>query len=98
MVEFAYNNFKNASTGHTLFELNCDYHPRVFFKNEHNTYFRSSSANRLVIELRELMNIYRQNLLYTQDLQKQAHDNGEKLCSYTLDEKVWFNSKQIKTK
>ena len=27
MAEFAYNNAKNASTGHTPFELNCGYHP-----------------------------------------------------------------------
>ena len=27
MAEFAYNNAKNASTGHTPFELNCGFHP-----------------------------------------------------------------------
>ena len=27
MVDFAYNNTRNASTGHMLFELNCGYHP-----------------------------------------------------------------------
>ena len=27
MVEFVYNNAKNTSTGHTLFELNYSYHP-----------------------------------------------------------------------
>ncbi len=27
MAEFTYNNAKNASTGHTPFELNCGYHP-----------------------------------------------------------------------
>ena len=27
IAEFAYNNTKNASFGHTLFELNCGYHP-----------------------------------------------------------------------
>ena len=26
MAEFAYNNAKNASTGHILFKLNCEYH------------------------------------------------------------------------
>ena len=26
IVEFAYNNAQNASTGHMLFELNCGYH------------------------------------------------------------------------
>ena len=32
MAEFAYNNAKNASTGHKPFELNCGYHPHVSFK------------------------------------------------------------------
>ena len=26
MAKFAYNNSKNASTGHTPFKLNCGYH------------------------------------------------------------------------
>ena len=34
MVEFVYNNAKNASTGHTLFELNCKYHPRVSYEKD----------------------------------------------------------------
>ena len=34
MAEFTYNNAKNASTGHTPFELNCYYHPRVSFKED----------------------------------------------------------------
>ena len=27
MTKFVYNNAKNANTSHSLFELNCDYHP-----------------------------------------------------------------------
>ena len=27
IVEFTYNNAKNANTGHTPFELNCGFHP-----------------------------------------------------------------------
>ena len=36
MVEFAYNNAKNASTGHTPFELNYSYHPQMSYKEEIN--------------------------------------------------------------
>ena len=32
MAEFAYNNAKNASIGHTPFELNCSYHPRMSYE------------------------------------------------------------------
>ena len=34
MAEFAYNNAKNASTGHTPFELNYGYHPRMSYKED----------------------------------------------------------------
>ena len=36
MAKFAYNNTKNSSTGHTLFELNCGYHLCVFFEEDTN--------------------------------------------------------------
>ncbi len=55
MAEFAYNNAKNTSTGHTLFKLNCDYHPRVFFEEDVDPRLRSRSANKLAKKLRELM-------------------------------------------
>ena len=65
MAEFAYNNSKNASTGHTPFKLNCGYHPYVFFEDNYNACSKSSSAKRLAIKLRELMNVCRQNFLHT---------------------------------
>ncbi len=64
MAEFAYNNAKNASTGHTYFELNCGYHPRVSFEEDVNPRSRSRSANELVEELRKLMEVCCQNLLH----------------------------------
>ena len=39
MAKFAYNNAKNASTGYTLFELNCGYHLCVSFKEDTNPRF-----------------------------------------------------------
>ena len=74
MAEFAYNNAKNASTGHMPFELNCGFHPRVFFEDDVNFCSRSCSANELTKELKELMDICQQNLLYAQELQKRVHD------------------------
>ncbi len=64
MAEFAYNNAKNASTGHIPFELNCAYDLRVSFKEDVDPCLRSRSANELVEELRELMKVCYQNLLY----------------------------------
>ncbi len=64
IAEFVYNNTKNASTGHTPFELNCGYHPKISFKEDVNPRSRSYSTNELAEELRELMEVYCQNLLY----------------------------------
>ena len=98
MAEFAYNNAKNASTGHTPFELNCGFHPRMSYEEDVDPRSQSKSADELSAELRELMIVCQENLHYAQELQKQAHDKGVKPRSYAPGEKVWLNSKYIKTK
>ncbi len=98
MAEFAYNNAKNASTGHTTFELNCGYHPRVSFEEAVDRRSRSRSAIEMAEELRELMEVCCQNLLHAQELRKRAHDKGVKSRGYASGEKVWLNSRYIKTK
>ena len=62
MAEFAYNNAKNASTGHTPFELNCAYHPRMSYKEDVNSRSQSKSVDKLSAELRELMIVCQKNL------------------------------------
>ena len=98
MAEFTYNNAKNGSTGHTFFELNCGYHSRMSYKKNVDPYSESKSVDELSAELRELMIICQENLYHVQELQKQAHDKGVKPQSYFSGEKVWLNSKYIKTK
>ncbi len=88
MAEFTYNNAKNTSTKHTLFELNCGYHPRVSFEEDVDPRSKSGSANELAEVLKELMEVCCQNLLHAQELQKRAYDKGVKSCSYTPREKV----------
>ena len=51
MAKFAYNNAKNSSTGHTLFELNCGYHPCVSFEEGTDPCSQSKSAKELSAEL-----------------------------------------------
>ena len=98
MAEFAYNNANNASSGHTPFELNYGYHPRILYKEDVNSRSKSKSADELSTELRELMIVCRENLHHAQELQKRANDKGVKPKSYAPDDKVWLNSKYIKTK
>ena len=98
MTEFAFNNFKNVSISHIPFKLNCGYHLCVSFKDEYNTCSKSFLAKKRAMELRELMNIYCQNLLHVQNLQKQANDKEVKPWSYVPGKKVSLNSKYIKRK
>ena len=65
MAEFAYNNIKNASTSHTLFELNCGYHFKVLFEENIDLCSKSRFADKLAEKLRELIEICYQNLFYT---------------------------------
>ncbi len=61
MVEFTYNNAKNASTGHTIFELNCGFHLQTFYKEDINPRSQSRLADKLTEKLRKLMTVYMKN-------------------------------------
>ena len=98
MAKFVYNNVKNASTGHTPFKLNCDYHSRMLYEKKVNSCLKSKSADKLLAELRKLMIVCQENLYHAQKLQKRAYDKGVKPRSYAPSDKIWLNSKYIKTK
>ena len=98
MAKFAYNNAKNASTGHTPFELNCGYHSWMSYKKDVDPRSRSKSADELSAKLRKLMIVCRKNLNHAQELQKRAHNKRVKPWSYAPNEKIWLNSKYIKIK
>ena len=98
MVEFAYNNAKNASTSHTPYELNCGYYLQTSYKKDVDPRSQLNSVDELAIELRKLMILCKENLQHIQKLQKQYHDIHAKPKSYALGDKVWLNSKYIKTK
>ena len=70
MAEFAYNNAKNLSSGHTLFELNYGYHPQMSYKEDVKPRSKSKSADELSTELKELIIVCQENLHHTQKLQK----------------------------
>ena len=68
MVEFVYNNTKNTSTDHTLFELNCGYHSWMSYKEEIKPRSQSKSADKLLLKLKKLIIVCCENLYYTQEL------------------------------
>lgn len=68
MAEFANINAKNMSIGYMLFELNCNYHPHLFYKKDIDLRSKLKSVDKLLIEFQELMTIYNKNLDHTQKL------------------------------
>ena len=98
MTEFAYKNAKNASTGYTSFELNYIYHPYVSYKKNVDLCSKFILVVNLANNIRELMTVCWEKLQHAQDLWIQAHKKGTKPRSYIPDNKVWLNSKYIKTK
>ena len=98
MAKFAYNNTKHATIGYMSFRLNYGYYLRVSYKKDVNSRSKSKIANELTKKLRNLMAACRENLQHAQKLQKRAHNKGTKPKSYAFNEKIWLNSKYIKTK
>ena len=62
IAKFAYNNTKNANTGHTPFELNCSYHPLVSYEEDVNLRSQSKSEVEVATELKQLLTVCRKNL------------------------------------
>ena len=50
MAKFAYNNTKNASIGHTSFELNCGYYSKVFYKKDLDFHLKFKTIKKLSFE------------------------------------------------
>ena len=86
------------SPGQIFFEFNCRYHSHIFFGNNTDPYSKSYLAKKLAKELKNLIFIYQQNLIYAQKLQKQANDKKVKLQNYAFSKKIWLNSKYIQIK
>lgn len=98
MAEFTYNNAKNANISHTFFEFNYSYHLQASYKKNVNSCLQLKSAEKLASKLRKLMIVYKKNFQYAQRLQNQYYNKVIKPKSYTPSNKVWLNTKYIKTK
>ena len=88
MVEFAYNNAKNISSGHTLFKLYCEYHLCVSYEKDLDPCSKSKTVKELSSKLWNFMAVCQQNLYHAQELQKQAHNKEVKPQSYAPGDKV----------
>ena len=88
MAESAYNNAKNASISHTVFELNCGYHPRISYEEDLDPRSKLRTAEEQSSKLQKLMIVCQQNLYYTQKLWEQTHNKDVKPQSYASGNKI----------
>ena len=79
-------------------KLKCSYDLCIYFEETTNFYFWLKKTNKLSAKLQKLMTICSKNLYYTQKLQKHVYDKGITSKIYTLSNKIWMNSKYLKTK
>ena len=68
MAEFIYNNAKNASTGHTSFNLNSEYYLCVSYEEDLDSRSKLRIAETISSKLQELMTVCQQNLDHGQEL------------------------------
>ena len=98
MAKFSYNNAKKTIISHKPFELNRGFHPQASYEEDVDLLSKWKAADELATKLMELTTVCRENLQYTQKLQKRYHNKHAKPRRYAPGEKVWLNSKYIKTK
>ncbi len=81
-------------------ELNSILHKKFVANpnSEDSCVSQSKAANELATKLRDLITVCMDNLQHAQELQKQYHEKNAKPGSYVPGQKVWLNSKYIKTK
>ena len=69
----------------------------MLYEKEVDPRSKSNSADELLAKLRELMIVCQKHLYHVQELQKRAYDRGVKPGCYAFSDKVWLNSKYIKS-
>ena len=80
------------------FKLNCGYNLWILYKDIINPCFKPKSADELLAKVRELIIICKKNIYHTQKLQKRAYNINVKPKNNVSSNKIWLNSKYIKTK
>ena len=58
MAKFIYNNAKNTSIDHMIFELNHKYHFCIFYEKDLNLYSKLKYVENLFFEFQKLLNVY----------------------------------------
>ena len=98
MVEFAYNNSRQASTMMSPFEALLGYHPQMFYEDNHDPRSKPRVVDENAVALRNLVKELKVNLTESQELQTFYHNKYIKERIYRPGKSVWLSDKHIKTK
>lgn len=53
-----------------FFELNCNFYPKFFYKEDVDLYLKSKLADKLATKLKNLLLVYRDNFQHAQELDR----------------------------
>lgn len=95
MIKFFYNNTKNKNIGFIFFKLNYCYYFWMLYKTNNNFHYLFKTADKLLVNLEELIIICKKNLNY---VEKYVNNKSVKPKNYDYNKKIWLNNKYIKIK
>ncbi len=88
MAEFAYNNFRQASTMMSPFETLLGYHPRMSYEDNRDSQSKSRTVDKNAAALRDLMKELKVNLAKSEELQTLYHNKHVKKQTFQPEESV----------
>lgn len=98
MTKFVYNSAKHAFITMSLFEININYNSRKCYEKKFDSKSKTSIALNYAKKLRRVDKTFRDALQMTQDTQTRFKNKHAKKRDYKIDEMIWLNVKNIRTK
>lgn len=96
-LEFAYNNSRNASTGHTPFFLNHGYHPRTDFQLTPAAQSEAPAALEFVQRINAALDEAKQSISAAQKRQSRNADLRRRDLSISVDDQVLLSTQNLRS-
>lgn len=96
LLEFAYNNSVNTSTGFTPFYLTYGYHPKaISWHPSEQGISENSSVQRFITHIQTVTSQAQERLAEAQSRQEQYANTHRRTESFRLDDLVWLSTENI---
>ena len=96
-LEFAYNNARNASTGHTPFFLNHGFHPRSNFQLSPAAQSEAPAALEFVSRINKALDEAKSSILTSQQRQARNADSRRRDLSFKIGDDVLLSTENLKS-